>query len=243
MKLYGKNPVLERLKTNPKSIRRILVQEDHADAGYVRKKANQWGISCAVVPRSKMLKIGRNINVQGILAEVDDFAYLPYDELLDNAVKQNRTIIFLDNLNDPQNLGAIIRSLACLGGFSIVLPTHDSVEVTEAVLRVASGAENHVPIAKVGNLNNAISNAKKSGFWVAGTVVTEGKDLMATPLLFPLCLVMGSEQKGVRDIIRKNLDLLLTIPMAAPRLSLNVAQATTIFCYEIKKQKENSRKA
>ena len=100
------------------------------------------------VPKSKIQKIGRNTNTQGIVVDVEDYEYVPYDELLEAALNKNQCPLFLDGLNDPQHLGAIIRSLACLGKFCIVLPTHDSVSVTEAVLRIASGGDNYVPISE-----------------------------------------------------------------------------------------------
>jgi len=123
---------------------------------------------------SKMQKIGHHKNTQGILVDVNNFEYIPFDELLKTAVKKKRTLVFLDGLNDPQNLGAIIRSLSCLGRFSVILPSHGSVNVTEAVLRVASGGDNYLPIAKVSNLNQSISQAKDDGFTIIGTL-SDGK--------------------------------------------------------------------
>ena len=242
MKLYGKNPVAERLKTNPKSIRMIYVEEGHPETAYLRKKAAQWGISVALVPHSKILKLGRNLNTQGILAEDEDFPYMPYDELLEIATAKKHTLLFLDSLTDPQNLGGIMRSAACLGNFAIVLPTHDSATVTESVLRVASGADNHIKVARVSNLNHAILAAKEAGFWIAGTVVEDGEDIREVQLPFPLGLVIGSEARGIRDVIRKNIDVALMIPMSRERLSLNVAHAAAIFCYEISKQKNKTKK-
>ena len=239
MRLYGKNPIIERLRSKPASIKKIYLQEGFNDAGYIYKKAKQSGIPVILSHKSKLLKLARNTNTQGILADVDDFIYVPYDELLETASQKKRTLVFLDSLNDPQNLGAILRSLACLGHFSVVLPSHESVEITETVLRVASGGENHVPVAKVPNLVNAIKSAKEAGFSIAGTVVSGGQPLEETKLPFPLGLVIGSEQKGIRDVIRKHLDLELSITMYLDRLSFNVAQAATIFCYEIKKQTIN----
>jgi len=238
MRLYGKNPVIERLKANPKSIRKILVEEGHPDAGYVRKKAAQWNIGFCQIPPTKMLKLTRDIHSQGILADVEDFHYVPYEDLLDEAAEKNMSLLFLDGLKDPQNLGAIMRSLACLGRFAIVLPRKDSVDVTDTVCRVASGADNHVPVAKTPNLVAAISAAKKKGFWIAGAVVGAGESVLDVQLQFPLGLVVGSEQKGIREIILNQLDKRITIPMQQPRLSLNAAQATTILCYEITRQKE-----
>lgn len=242
MKLYGKSPVLERLKSNPRTIKKILIQEDHPEGPYIRQKAKKWNIPIFFIPRDRMHKLGQRLHSQGLLVEVEDFFYVPYEEMLERAWRENQSLLFLDQLNDPQNLGGIIRSLGCLGNFGIVLPKHGSVEVTEAVLRVACGGDNYVAISKVANLANAVGLAKKRGFWIAGTVVNEGQDLTRTELFFPLALVVGSEHKGIREIIKKHLDVELTIPMASPRLSLNAAHAATIFAYEIIRQKKHKVK-
>ncbi|MCH7590550.1 RNA methyltransferase [PVC group bacterium] len=242
MKLFGKNSVIERLRSNPTSIRKIYIQHGFKGTLFIHKKAKQWGIPVLPVPQSKMMKIGRDKNVQGILADVENFSYIPYDDLLETALKKKRSLIFLDGLNDPQNLGAIVRSLACLGKFSVVLPTHDSVSITETVLRVAAGGDNYVPVAKVSNLGNAIKKAKDNGFHIAGAVIKDGKNLNEAVLPHPLGLVVGSEQKGIRNIIRDSLDVALTVPLASDTLSFNVAHATAVLCYEITKQKASYQK-
>ena len=242
MRLFGKNSIVERLRCNPSSIRKIYVQHGFKGTLFIHKKARQHGVPVLPVSQSKMMKMGRDKNTQGILADAEDIAYIPYDELLEAALKKKRSLVFLDGLKDPQNLGAIVRSLACLGKFSVILPTHDSVSVTEAVLRVASGGENYVPFAKVPNLGNAIKKAKEEGFHIAGAVVQGGQCLSETALPHPLGLVIGSEQKGIRDVIRKHLDLELSIPMTCDTLSFNAAHATVVLCYEITKQKKNYQK-
>ncbi|HQO57267.1 MAG TPA: RNA methyltransferase [Candidatus Omnitrophota bacterium] len=237
MRLYGKNPVLERLKSNPQSIRRITLQEGHPDAGYFYKKGRQWGIPVVVVPKSKMLKLARNVNSQGVIFEVEDFSYTPFDDALVWAQKKKAAMIFLDELTDPQNLGGMMRTLACLGDFVIVIPTHKSVAVTEAVLRVACGGDNYVKVSKVSNLGQAIRHSRDEGYWIGGTVVQGGTGL--SEVVFPeLCgLVVGSEQKGVRSVLLKLVGQEVTIPMAQPRLSMNVAHAVTVMAYEIIRQK------
>jgi 23S rRNA (guanosine2251-2'-O)-methyltransferase len=247
MKLFGKNPVLERLRANPQSIRRIFIQQGFPEASYIHKKARKHGIQVIVVPVARMDKINRTRNTQGVLVDVDDFAYVPYDELLEATRASGGSIVFLDGLTDPQNLGAIIRSLACLGKFAVVLPTHDSVGITEAVLRVASGGDNYVAVAKVANLGNAVRSAKESGFWIAGAVVADGstagnevRSVLETSFSYPMGLVVGSEHKGIRDVLKKLLDAQLTIPMPSATMSFNVAHATAIFCYEIVRQKKNA---
>jgi 23S rRNA (guanosine2251-2'-O)-methyltransferase len=238
MKIYGKNPVLERLKADPKSINHIFVEIGNPEHQYIAMKAKKHGIPVSLVPESKMMKLGRTLNTQGLLMEVKDFAYADYDDLVDEAFASGITLVFLDGITDPQNFGAILRTLACLGGFAAVIPTHGSVEVTDTVTRVACGGENYVKISKVNNLNNAIEKAKAKGFWIAGSVVKEGEDIAKVKLPFPMGLVVGSEGKGIRDVTLTRLDLKLTVPMAQPRLSLNASHATTLFCYEIKKQKD-----
>ena len=239
MRLFGKNVVVERLRSNPRSIRQIYIQHGFKGTLYIHKKARNWGISVYPVPQSKIMKIARDKNAQGILADVEDFEYVPYDDLLETALKKKRCLVFLDRLTDPQNLGAIIRSLACLGKFSIIIPTHDSVSITETVLRVASGGDNYVPIAKVSNLANAIKRAKGEGFHIAGAVVENGVDINTIEFPHPLGLVVGSEQKGIRSTIQKYLDISISIPMAYDTLSFNVAHAAAVFCYEITKQKKD----
>lgn len=242
MKLYGKNAVIERLRANPKSIKKIYLQEGFKGTLNIHKRARQWGIPVLPVPYSKMVKIGRDKNVQGILMDVEDFSYVAFDDLLEAALDKHRCPVFLDGIQDPQNLGAIMRSLACLGKFSLVLPTHDSAGVTETVLRVASGGDNYLPVARVNNLGNAIDRARQQGFHVVGAVVKGGENIIEAELSFPLALVIGSEQKGIRDVNLRHLDMQLSIPMACDTLSFNVAHATAVFCYEITRQKKGRPK-
>ncbi len=238
MRLFGKNPAIERLRANPRSIRQIYIQEGFREAAYIYKKARQNGIPFLEVAASNLWKMGRDKNTQGILVDVEDFFYAPYEDLLDAALHKGRCPVFLDGLNDPQNLGAIIRSLACLGRFSVVLPIHDSVEMTESVLRVSSGGDNYVPVAKVTNLAQAVRSAKEAGIHVMGSMVESGISIFDAEFPFPLGLVVGSERQGIREGIRKLLDGEITIPMAMETLSFNVAQAATILCYEITRQRK-----
>lgn len=237
MHLYGKNPVIERLRAKPETIRKIYLQEGHQDAALIFKKAHKKSVPVLTVPKSKIQKMARNLNTQGVLAQVTDYEYVSYEDLLDKAVKKKLTLVFIDELNDPQNLGGIIRSAACLGNFGIVLPTHESVSVTETVLRVAAGGENYVEVAQVANLKKAIAQAQREHITVVGSVVDGGENIYEIDLPLPVALVFGSEQKGIRPIIQKELDLRITVPMNQNTLSLNVAHAAMVFFYEVTKQK------
>lgn len=236
-KLYGKNSVLERLTVNPKSIERVFIKKD-ANLGNLEHICRLKNIPLRYFSEREFRRFPKDNRNQGIAAEVEDFKYAPFESIL--AKEKLPTILFLDNLNDPQNFGGILRTAACFGGFAVVIPVHNSVEVTDAVLRVAQGGENYVPIAKVSNLSLAIGEAKKAGYWISGAIVAGGCDLGCATLNFPLGLVIGSEGKGIRQGLLDKLDLRISLPMALAKLSFNVAVITAIFCYEIVRQKKNA---
>ena len=152
------------------------------------------------------------------------------------------TLIFLDRVYDPQNLGSIIRTAACFGGFAVVIPKHKACQVTETVLHVAQGGENHVPVVMVTNISKAIEEAKESGYWIVGAVTSDdAQDIDKVSLSFPVGFVLGSEGEGVRYGVQKHIDLKARIPMRGESLSFNVTVACAIFCYQIIRDKDISR--
>ncbi len=232
MFLYGKNSVYARLQRNPQTIKRVFLKKDFSHPSIegllVSHRIRVFNLNLSVIKR-----IGSDKNLQGIVAEVEDFKHSSLEELLKG---RGMTLLFLDRIFDPQNLGAIIRVSACFGGVGIVIPKYKSCPITETVLHIAQGGENYVPIALVSNLVNAILEAKREGFWIVGAVVLpQAKRIDDFSFSFPLGLVLGSEAKGIRYGIEKYLDEKLYIPMAQEGLSLNVVGACTIFLYEIKK--------
>ena len=235
MRLYGRNCVTERVKNNPKSIRKILL-EATADIAGLEHAIKSRHIPIERISKQEFNKKSQDIPSQGVIAEVSDFEYFYLEDIL--ALEKLPVILFLDSLNDPQNLGSILRTAACFGGFAIVLPKHGSVDVTEAVLRVAQGGENYVPVVKAVNLAIAIEKAKKKGFWIAGAVVGGGQDITKTALNFPLGIVIGSEHKGIRPGLMSHLDFNLTLSMEGAGLSFNAATATALFCYEAVRQRQ-----
>lgn len=236
MYLYGKNSVLERLKVDPKSIRQVFVQ-DNFKAPEITDLLKARKIPAKKVSEKDLLRIKRADRLQGVVAEADKYQYASFDELINIGIDKQMSFIFLDGLNDPHNLGTIIRIAACLGGLAVVIPEHGSVEVNETVIHVASGGENFVPVSLVTNLSTALIKAKKAGYWAVGTAVEGGENINKVSLPFPLCLVLGSEGKGVRYGIQKHLDMKVTLPMKGAKLSFNVAMACAIFAHEIAKQR------
>ncbi len=236
MLLYGKNSVLERLKANPEGIRKIFLQENF-NAPHIVNLIKSTDIPVRRVTEKELIKVKHADRLQGIVAEVDQFVYTPFEELLYAHANKKLSLIFLDSINDPHNLGSIIRITACFGGLAIVIPKHSACEVNETVLHVASGGENFIPVSMVTNLSTALTKAKKAGYWAVGTVVDGGEDINNITLPFPLCLVLGSEGKGIRYGIQKHLDLKVRLPMKGTALSFNVAMACAVFSHEIAKQR------
>jgi 23S rRNA (guanosine2251-2'-O)-methyltransferase len=239
MFIYGRNSVLQRLKVNPQSISKVFLDEDFKESSIldiIKKKK----VPAIRLGRREFLRMRRLDCLQGIIAQVDNFSYTPFKELLEVETYGHTSLnvlIFLDSISDPQNLGSMIRTLACLGGFAIVLPRHNACEVNETVLHVACGGENFVPVSMVTNFSNALIEAKKSGYWIAGAVVEGGQDLNKTTFSFPLAIVLGSEGRGIRQGLLSHLDFKISLPMPGVSLSFNAAVACAIFCYEIAKQR------
>ena len=234
--LYGKNSVLERLKVNPRTITKIFVKDDF-DSRAILELIKINKIPFRRLTLNKLQRFKPHCSLGGVVAEVDNFNYVDFNDLIKRKDFKQTSFIFLDRIFDPQNLGAIIRTAACFGRFSLVIPKHKACEVTETVLHVAQGGENYIRVAMVSNLTNALLKAKAAGFWAVGAVTEKGQPIAKVNLPFPVCLLLGSEGEGLRYGLAKHLDLALNIPMSGAELSFNVTAACAIFCYEISRQK------
>lgn len=241
MYLYGKNSVMERIKTRPESIKTVFLQENFSSGG-ILDAIESARVPAKRVSEKELSRIKHADRLQGIVAEVDKFAYTPFEKLLHNPEHKNKPLICLDNLSDPHNLGSIIRIAACFGGLAVILPRHSSCEVNDTVMHVASGGENFVPVSMVNNMLTALIKAKEAGYWIVGTVVEKGESISNVSIPFPVCLVLGSEGKGIRQGIKKHLDLKVSLPMRGASLSFNVAMACAIFCHEIARQKFSAKR-
>lgn len=236
MYLYGRNSVLERLRARPDTVRRVSMREG-LSLPDIEKLIRHRKIESERLTAEALDKMRPQKDLQGIVARVDLFHYADPDELIASAAAEHRALVFLDRVNDPQNLGVIIRLCACFGRFSLVMPNREACQVNETVLHVASGGENYVKIASVNNLAPVIDDAKEAGFWLAGaTVADDADEIGAVSFPFPLALLLGSEGGGIRKGLQKRIDLQVRIPMRGVPLSLNVSMACAIFLHEISKQ-------
>ncbi|MCK4518978.1 MAG: 23S rRNA (guanosine(2251)-2'-O)-methyltransferase RlmB [Candidatus Omnitrophica bacterium] len=239
--LYGRNSVFERLKADPQSIRKIFLQ-DNLKVPQIEKLIRQNNLPAERLSSKALERIKHAKDLQGIIAKVDGFQYTLFEDLLRRKREEDATIIFLDRISDPQNLGVIMRTAACFGRMALVIPEHRACGVNETVLHVASGGENYISVSIVANMANALTAAKEAGYWIAGTVVSAGvEEISKVSLPFPVGLVMGSEGEGIRQGLLKHLDIKVRIPMEGAKLSFNVSMACAIFCYEISKRRRELR--
>ncbi|MBU0684067.1 MAG: 23S rRNA (guanosine(2251)-2'-O)-methyltransferase RlmB [Candidatus Omnitrophota bacterium] len=236
IKLYGKNPVIERVKTAPQTIKKVYLQKGTDLSGIVRKLKTA-GLDFVSVDKKWFKDNCAQRHTQGVMAEVESFEYTPYELILADCLRGKAVPVFLDGITDPQNLGSIIRSLACLGSFSIVLPEHDSAQINETVLRVSSGGENYVKIAKVPNIAKVIREIKEKGkIKIIGAETNGANIITQMKFVLPFVIVIGSEGKGIRPGVKKCLDTSVSLPMRGAILSYNASIATTLFCYEVVRQ-------
>lgn len=237
-KLFGRNAVLEAIKSGNRTINKILISKTaHGSAiSEIVKLAKQRGILVNSVPPEKLDKFEQE-NTQGVVAEVSSTDYVEIEDLI-NIVKnkKNGLLVLLDSIEDPHNLGAIIRNAVCFGADGIIIPKWRSATINETVERTSAGAIEYIKIAKVNNTSQTILKLKDSGFWILGA--ENGNDKITDiKIPFPAVLVMGSEGFGIHQKIKEKCDFIITIPQKNTISSLNVSCASAVILYEISKQK------
>ncbi|MDR2192622.1 MAG: 23S rRNA (guanosine(2251)-2'-O)-methyltransferase RlmB [Endomicrobium sp.] len=236
--VYGRNPVLELLKAGKRTVNKIILARTARGAAIdeIVKLAKSKGIAFYDVPPEKLDKFGENS--QGVAAEVSAIEYIELSDLITKAKLQSEKplLTILDGIEDPHNLGAIIRNCAAFGADGAIIPKWRAAAVNETVAKASAGAIEHIPIARVVNTNQAIDLLKKRGFWVAGAQ-NGGQNLEKTELHFPLAIIIGSEGFGLRDLTKKNCDFLISIPQKNTISSLNASCASAIILYELSKKR------
>jgi 23S rRNA (guanosine2251-2'-O)-methyltransferase len=231
--VYGRQPVLELLRTTSLP-QKVLIAKELAPSGIIgriRRTAEAASVVVRVVPKGEIDRLAAGGNHQGVLAIAGPYRYAPMEELL---ARDAPALLFLDGVTDPHNLGSLLRSADGAGFDGIVIPSHRSVGVTAAVRRVASGAAEVVPVARVTNLGRAIDEAREAGLWVVGLDEDADEELWSTPLTQrPVGLVLGAEGGGISRHIRGRCDGLARIPTRGRLASLNVAVAGAVAMFEI----------
>ena len=201
--------------------------------------ARQRKIVIVEKDKKDMEKIANNKNYQGVIAFVPPFSYCEIEDILEYAKGKNEEpfVLILDGIEDPHNLGAIIRTGETAGVNGIIIPKRRSASVNSTVSKVSSGAVEYMKIARVTNITDAIDKLKKEGLWICGTDINTEKYYYNQDLTGPIGIVIGNEGKGISDKVKKNCDFLVKIPMMGRVTSLNASVSTGIIIYEALKQR------
>jgi 23S rRNA (guanosine2251-2'-O)-methyltransferase len=238
-RVEGRNPVLEAIRSN-RTIEKILIARGTGE-GSIREiigKAREKGIVIQEVDRQRLDEISDSNAHQGVIAYVTPYEYVEVEDLIKRAEDKGESpfIVILDEITDPHNLGAIIRTAECCGAHGIVIPKRRSVGLSPAAIKASAGAVEYLPVAKVTNLVSTLELLKKQGFWIAGAD-TEGNSYTAQDLTGPIALVVGSEGKGIGRLIKEKCDFLVSIPIKGNIDSLNASVAAGILMYEVVRQR------
>ncbi|MBI3962737.1 MAG: 23S rRNA (guanosine(2251)-2'-O)-methyltransferase RlmB [Deinococcus sp.] len=230
--LTGRRAVLEALRAGSR-VRRILLGEGLRGeiVADLRQAARAKGVLVTEAPRIELDRLTRTTRHQGVVAEVTPLETVTLERLLARPA-QRRLLVLLDGITDPQNLGAIIRSAAVFGAQGVVIEEHRSAPLAEGAVRASAGAAEHLPVAAVKNLPRAIEQLKQANIWVFGGVASGGEDPGKLDWDLDLALVIGSEDQGLRRLVREKCDRLVQIPMQGKMASLNASVAAGILLYE-----------
>jgi 23S rRNA (guanosine2251-2'-O)-methyltransferase len=235
--IYGINPLWEAIRNNPREILKIAVTPGRKgeQVQKILDTASRFSIPVVEIERTKLDRLTGSGVHQGIMVTIRPYAYVDLEEILQRPQETlpGQIVVILDGITDPQNLGAIIRTAHCFGAAGVVIPQDRSASVTPVVVKASSGAAHHLPVAMVANLSRTLDILKEKGFWIYGTDAGAGLDPRSAPFAGKIALVMGSEGQGLRELIRKKCDFLLSIPMIGRIGSLNVSVATGIVMHEI----------
>lgn len=228
--IYGVRPVMEALRGERREVEEVMLAGDSPE---VRSVASELGILVREVSREEISRLTDGGVHQGVAARAGDYPYCDLEDLL--AIPEPLLLV-LDGITDPRNLGAALRAADGAGATGVVIPKDRSAEVTPAVVKASAGASEHVSVARVTNLRRALDDVKKAGVWVFAAT-GEGKLYASEDLSGGLALVLGSEGRGVRRLVREGCDGELSIPMLGGVSSLNVSVAAAVLLYEARRQR------
>lgn len=239
-RLYGRHPVLELLRSGGRRADEVAVLA--GGEGPLREVvalARRAGVKVSFRTRDQLTAMAGSPDHQGVVARVASKGYVDLEALLAVPLARGEAalLLALDRVQDPRNLGAILRVADGLGVHGVLVAKHHQVGLTDAAARTAMGAAETVPVARETNLVASLKILKRAGIWVYGAVVDRGTAPWSVDLTGPVCLVLGGEGEGLRPVVARECDGLLTVPMTGRVGSLNVAVAGAVFCYEAARQR------
>lgn len=244
-RVSGRNPVLALLRSGSRRADEVAVLAGaRGPLSEIVALARRAGVKVSYRTRDQLTAMAGNDDHQGVVARVAAADYTDLDDLLTIPAQRGEVPFFLalDQIQDPRNFGAILRTADAFGVHGVVVPRHHAVGLTEAATRTAMGAVEYVGVARESNLVSALEKIKKSGIWVFGATSERGASPWTADLKGPVCLVLGSEGEGIRPLVARTCDVMLSVPMRGEVGSLNVAAAGAVLCYEVARQRSLSPK-
>ena len=239
--LEGRNALQEALRAG-RTIDKVFIAAGDTDRALQRLAAEAKEAGAVVVPvdRRKLDNMSFTRSHQGVIALTAAHEYATIDEILEEAAArgENALIVICDELTDPHNLGAILRTAECAGAHGVIIPKRRSVGLTATVAKAAAGAMEYMKVARVTNVNNAIAELKEKGVWVFGTAAEGSVEMYKANLTVPAAIVIGNEGDGMSPLVRKNCDVMVNIPMKGKISSLNASNAASILLYEAVRQRQ-----
>lgn len=237
MQIEGRNAVLEALK-NGREIDYIYIKkgENEGSINKIIGKAKDMKIMIKVVDKNKLDEMSESKNHQGIIAVANEYRYFELEEILEQTREKAGFFLILDEIEDPHNLGAIIRSAEASGVDAIIIPKRRACQVNATVEKTAAGATSHIKIVRVTNLAQTIEKLKDSGIWIY-SVDMDGADYTKTDLKGKIALVIGNEGKGISRLVKEKSDFTVSIPMKGHINSLNASVAASILMFEAVRQR------
>lgn len=236
---FGTNPILELLSREPDTIEKIFIRDNlRSSASYnIVNAASDHRIPVVKVPETKLTELVGDVNHQGVVAAISEIKYLEFEEWLDELNPTPETaVLCLDEIEDPHNLGAILRTAAAAGITAVIVPKHRQAPVNATVLKTSAGTAGRIPIIRTVNLNQAILTLKENKFWIAGLDQTAESSIWDQTYDVPMAFVIGNEGRGMRKKTGEHCDFLLSLPMENDVESLNASVSAALICYEWKRQ-------
>ena len=238
--LEGRNALQEALKSG-RTIDKVFIADGDTDRGLQRlaAQAKDAGAVVVSVDRRKLDAMSFTHAHQGVIALAAAHAYYSVDDILQEAADRGEAplIVICDELSDPHNLGAILRSAECAGAHGVIIPKRRSVGLTATVAKASAGAVEYMKVARVTNINAAIAELKDKGVWIFGTAAEGSIPMYRADLTSPAAIVIGNEGEGLSQLVRKNCDVMVSIPMKGRISSLNASAAASILLYEAVRQR------
>ncbi len=243
--LFGRNPVLELLRAGGRRVEEVaILAEGRGPALHeLLGLAKRQGVKISYRTRDQLSAMAGDPHHQGVVARVAGASYAALADILEIPAARGEAPFFLalDQVQDPRNLGAVLRTAEATGAHGVVVPKHHAAGLTSAAAKSAVGAADLVPVARETNLVHALEVLKKEGVWTIGAVPAGGKLPWETDLAGPVCLVLGGEGEGLRPLVAKSCDLLVSLPMRGRLASLNVSAAAAVLCYEVVRQRAREK--